>query len=105
MSKFPETKAAADAIAEQINSLLACVVRKKISQVFDELEQHFSSHSIRDNVMRCPRCRLRVTGIFSSARCPNDCGPLWAVTWKEECLEAEAMVEKLVLEAKENSNG
>lgn len=99
-----ETKAAADAVAEEINSLLSKVVRKKIYQTFEELESAFKDHSIRDNVMKCRRCKLRVTGILSSAECPNNCGPLHAVTWKEECLEAEAHAEQRLAKQPEYIN-
>ncbi len=48
---------------------------------------------VRPNVMRCAKCKLRVTGALSTALCPNGCGPLWAVTWKEECQAAEAQLD------------
>ncbi len=90
-----ETKAAADAVASHIIDLLGCVVRKKIDQTFEELESALADNSIRKNVMKCARCKLRVTGILNSEHCPNGCGPLHAVTWKDECLAAEAQIEKM----------
>jgi len=90
-----ETKEAADAIAERISDLLAQVVRKKLGQAFEELESAFADHSIRDNVKRCDRCKLRVTGILDSTNCPNGCGPLRSVTWKQECLDAEALIDNM----------
>lgn len=97
-----ETKDAAEAVTNTINELLCQVTRKKIMQVFEELEAAFADHSIRDNVMKCSRCKLRVTGMFpTDAGCPNGCGPLRQVTWKEECQTAEAEVEKLMTGEKE----
>jgi hypothetical protein len=94
-----ETKAAADAVAGEINRLLCQVVTKKVHQAFEELESVFADHSIRDNVMKCPGCKLRVTGLFNrEVGCPNGCKhALQTVSWKDECLEAEAAIEKSVV--------
>lgn len=65
----------------------------------------------RPGVFRCPKCGLRsvtvnmdvATGFTEGAQtsdCPNDCGPAWPVTWKDDCLSAEreleAACEKLI---------
>lgn len=55
----------------------------------ETLLQHCGKPALRPNVMRCGRCKLRVTGIVATASCPNGCGPLWPATWEEECLTAE----------------
>jgi hypothetical protein len=56
------------------------------------------TNNIRPNVMRCAKCSLRVTGAVSKAQCPNGCGPLWGVTWKDECQAAEAREAELLAE-------
>jgi len=35
-----------------------------------------------------------MTANASPARCPNECGPMWHVTWKEAALTAEADAER-----------
>jgi hypothetical protein len=58
----------------------------------------------RPGVFRCAKCGLRVvsqtldltSGSASpsgSDYCPNNCGPVWPVNWKSECLTAEAQIE------------
>ena len=34
-----------------------------------------------------------------TAQCLNECGPAWPVTWKADCLAAEAREERLVIRA------
>jgi len=64
------------------------------------------SDQIRPGVMRCAKCSLvllqsvmnansgTMTANASPARCPNECGPMWHVTWKEAALTAEADAER-----------
>lgn len=59
-------------------------------------------------VMRCARCKFRLNrinlnvnvGIVTAGNnktepCPNGCGPLWPVTWKQEAEEAMTVAEGL----------
>lgn len=60
------------------------------------------SDQIQPGVMRCAKCNLRmlhsslnaqtgsITANSDPVRCPNDCGPMWHVTWKQEAIEAQA---------------
>lgn len=56
----------------------------------------------RPGVMRCAKCQFRLirnvlyaqtgnigVGTSETEPCPNGCGPLWPVTWKDECKEAD----------------
>jgi hypothetical protein len=65
------------------------------SHIIKEAIDCLESDKIRPNVMRCAKCEIRVTGVLSTAACPNKCGPLWSVTWKEECQSAERVLESV----------
>lgn len=70
----------------------------------------------RPGVWRCGKCNFRLVQANLNAgdgsvtardnpgdKCQNDGGPLWRVTWRDECLEAEAMIEKLLTEGKDDA--
>lgn len=70
------------------------------AEAVEKLLQHRCKTALRPNVMRCGGCNLRVTGMVTTASCPNGCGPLWPATWKEECLSAERERDEYVAAAK-----
>jgi hypothetical protein len=64
--------------------------------------------------MRCAKCSFRLirnvlhagdgtigAGTSETEPCPNGCGPLWPVTWKEECQAADALTDRYFNEAAE----
>lgn len=71
-------------------------------------EQARTEPDLAPGVMRCARCKFRLhrinlnvnvgtvtAGDNKTEPCPNGCGPLWPVTWKEEAEEAMAVAEGL----------
>lgn len=73
------------------------------------------SSVIAPGIMRCAGCGLVLTknnlnmsagtvtaGDSKSEPCPNGCGPLWPVTWKEQALEMRDDSEKWFLELQES---
>lgn len=70
----------------------------------------------RPGAWRCAKCNFRLNQMNLNAvdgtvtarddpgdECPNDGAPLWRVTWRDECLEAEALIEKLLAEQKNDA--
>jgi hypothetical protein len=68
---------------------------------------------IAPGVMRCAKCKFKLirqslnvnvgtvtAGGSHSEPCPNGCGPLWPVTWREEALEADQAAEAMFDRAK-----
>ncbi len=66
----------------------------------EKLSNHFRQNTHRASVLRCGKCKLRVVGSSTPAACPDGCGPLWPVTWQEECLAAERDLGQYVEAAK-----
>ncbi|EOA0097313.1 TPA: hypothetical protein ACIJ16_000667 [Klebsiella aerogenes] len=77
---------------EQVSRMIA-----DYRQRIDELE----SSVIAPGIMRCAKCSFVLTknsinmsagtitaGDSKSEPCPNGCGPLWPVTWREQALQA-----------------
>lgn len=81
-------------------------VQRETRRLKDELEASakriadLSSAVIAPGIMRCAGCGFVLTknnlnmaaGIITAGDsktepCPNDCGPLWPVTWKEQAIE------------------
>lgn len=73
------------------------------------------SSVIAPGIMRCAGCGFVLTknnlnmsagtvtaGDSKSEPCPNGCGPLWPVTWKEQALEMRDDSEKWFLELQES---
>jgi len=61
--------------------------------------------------MRCAKCNFRLqrnviytstgnigAGTSETEPCPNGCGPLWPITWKEDAIESAEQAEKWFLE-------
>lgn len=59
---------------------------------------------LRPGVMRCAKCEFRLirnvlfaqsgnigAGTSETEPCPNGCGPLWPVTWQDECQAADKL--------------
>lgn len=71
-------------------------------------EQARTEPDLAPGVMRCARCKFRLhrinlnvnvgtvtAGDNKTEPCPNGCGPLWPVTWKQEAEEAMQVAEGL----------
>lgn len=77
---------------------------KEVDQLLDEnsaLKDLIEEKNIyADGIWRCPKCELRVVSSFISSqngntapnnepqKCPNNCGSMWRITWKQEALSA-----------------
>lgn len=75
------------------------------SQEADRLREQV----FRPGVMRCAKCSFRLirnvlyvasgtvgAGTSETEPCPNGCGPLWPVTWKDECKASDECWEQQV---------
>ncbi|EFE7907679.1 ead/Ea22-like family protein [Escherichia coli] len=95
-----------DADITALNALNSAANPATVLALLDELEAaekriaELSSAVIAPGIMRCAGCGLVLTknsinmvagtitaGDSKTEPCPNGCGPLWPVTWKEQAIE------------------
>lgn len=98
-------QAKVDGRVETLNDLL---LLQLIDQVLSKRRA-----DIAPGVMRCAKCEFQLirqslnvnvgtvtAGGSHSEPCPNGCGPLWPVTWREQALEASKAAEAMFERAK-----
>ena len=74
-------------------------------------EEHTERKELVPGVMRCAKCNLQLimtnlnlssgtasAGGSETEPCPNGCGPLWPVTWKQWATEQTELAERFFLE-------
>jgi hypothetical protein len=86
-------------------------LREAYGSAADAIDAHLAEQPRNDlclGVMRCAKCKLQLirTNLYvangttgpgdnKTEPCPNGCGPLWPVTWKEYAQKLEETVDKL----------